>query len=151
MQRVVGITGEVDHPSALALTVVDATSPRLEIAAGPREGADLTTSPPAPPHQQKHRAVAQPITPAEAVDERICGHRLGKTLGDEHMMPAPMKRLLSDQPPLGSEAKAAVHDAPEVIERRGGKALAMGGETPGLHIGGRGGRQILIDLLYLRF
>ena len=32
-----------------------------------------------------------------------------------------------------------------MIDRQGGKALAMGGEEPCLHIGGRGGRQILLE------
>ena len=61
------------------------------------------------------------------------------------MMPAPLNRLLGDQPPLVQEAKETVHDAQEVIDRRGCEALAMGGEEPCLHIGGPGGRQILIE------
>src|ERR671918_2606092 len=50
MQRVVSITGAVDHPIDLAFAVVDANGPRLEIDAGPREGADLTDPQPAPQH-----------------------------------------------------------------------------------------------------
>jgi len=61
------------------------------------------------------------------------------------MMPAPMNWWLGDQPPLMQEAKEAVHDAQEVIDRRGCEALAVGGEEPRLYIGGPGGRQILIE------
>jgi hypothetical protein len=79
------------------------------------------------------------------LDEIVFAYRFGKTLGHDHVMPAPMNRLLGDQPPLVQEAKEAVHDAQEVIDGRGGQALAVGGEEPRLHIGGSGGRQILIE------
>jgi hypothetical protein len=92
MQRFVGIKGEVDHPIDLAFTVVEANGSRLEIDAGPREGADLTNSQPAPQHQQTPRAVAQPINHSESLDEIIFVPRFGKTLGDDHLMPA-MNRL----------------------------------------------------------
>jgi hypothetical protein len=100
MQRVVGIKGAIDHPIDLAFTVVDAHGSRLEIDAGPREGADLTNSQPAPHQQPKHRALAPPINPSESLDEISFVPRFGKTLGDDHMRPAPMNRWLSDQPPL---------------------------------------------------
>src|SRR5919108_5400697 len=139
MQRSVGIKGEVDHPIDLAFAVVEANGPRLAMDAGPREGTDLPDPQPAPQHQQKHRAVAQPINHPEPLDELLFAHRFGKTLGYGHMMPAPMNRLLGDQPPLMQEAKETVHDAQEVIDRRGCEALAVGGEEPRLYIGGPGG------------
>jgi len=145
MQRFIGIKGAVDHPIDLACAVVEANRPRLEVDTGPREGTDLTDPQPAPHHEQKHRAVAQPINHPEQLDEIIFVHRFGKTLRDDHLMPAPMNRLLGDQPPLMQEAKETVRDAQEVIDRRGCEALAVGGEEPRLHIGGPGGRQILIE------
>src|SRR6266511_144658 len=75
MQRFVGIKGEVHHPIDLAFAVVDANGPRLEIDAGPREGTDLTDPQSAPQHQQKHRAVAQPINDPEQLDEIVFAHR----------------------------------------------------------------------------
>jgi hypothetical protein len=111
MQRFVGIKGEVDYPIDLAFAVVDANRPRFEIDTRPREGTDLTDPQPAPHHEQEHRAVAQPIDHPEQLDEIIFVHRFGKTLRYDHLMPAPMNRLLGNQPPLVQEAKETVHDA----------------------------------------
>jgi hypothetical protein len=101
LQRCVGITGAVDHPIDLALAVVEAPGPRLEIAAGPRAGAARTNSPPAPPPQHQQRAGAHPSHPPAHVHERSVVPRWGKTLGDEPLRPAPLPRVRRDQPPLG--------------------------------------------------
>jgi hypothetical protein len=145
MQRVVGLTGAVDDPLDLALAVVEATRPRVEIDPRPRAGPDLTDPQPAPHHAPEQRAVAQPIDHPEPLAESIVVPRFGKTLRDDQLMPAPMNRWLGNQPPLVQAATATGHDAQAVIDRRGGEALAGGGEEPRLHIGGPGGRQILVE------
>ena len=136
--------GRSRPPDRPGLAVVNAKGPRFEIDAGPREGADFTNSQPAPQHQQKHRAIAQPINHPEQLDEIIVAHRFGKALRDDHLMPALMNRLLDDQPPLVQEAKETVHDAQEVIDRRGARPLRWAARSH-LDIGRRGGRQILIE------
>ena len=87
-------SGERDDAIHLAFTVVYTECVALQVDGRPRQVTDFADAEAAPQHQQKHRAVFQPIDHAKEGDDLGLGHRPGKPCGHEDLVPGELNRRL---------------------------------------------------------